>query len=130
MERASVLCSEGADGDLASSAQAVEKSAFAGGRGTGARIVEKREQVASPRITLANFDPESSLPSCWAQNLGRDDLPDPIGFAESIQARRGQDDGVVFALLKLAQARINVAAQGMNIEISADGLELRLTAQA
>jgi hypothetical protein len=33
-------------------------------------------------------------------------------------------------LFEFAQARIDVAAQGMNVEIGADGLQLRLAAQA
>ena len=33
-------------------------------------------------------------------------------------------------MLEFAQARIDVAAQGMNVEVGADGLELRLSAEA
>ena len=51
-------------------------------------------------------------------------------LAQALQSGRGEDDGVVFSLLEFAQAGVDVAAQRMNVEIGADGLELRLAAQA
>ena len=55
-------------------------------------------------------------------------LLDQFGFAQAFEPGRGQDDGVVFALFEFAQACVHVAAQRMNVEIGADGFELRLTA--
>ena len=51
-------------------------------------------------------------------------------LAEALQSGRGEDDGVVFSLLEFAQAGVDVAAQRMNVEVGADGFELRLAAQA
>ena len=65
-----------------------------------------------------------------AHDFGGDDLFDEFRLAKAFQSGRGEDDGVVFSLLEFAQAGIDVAAQGMNVEVGADGLELRLSAQA
>ena len=55
---------------------------------------------------------------------------DQFSFAEALEASRGEDDGVVFSLLELAQAGIDVAAQGVYVEIGTNHLELRLATQA
>src|ERR1700691_5666033 len=121
--------SEGADGDLAASAQAVEQSTFAGGGGAGGSVVQKFQVVAGCGLAFADFDAQRSLPGGWAHGFGGDDLLNQFGPAQALQSRGGQDDGIVFTLFELAQARVDVAAQGMNVEIGADGLKLRPPAQ-
>ena len=70
------------------------------------------------------------MSSGGAHDFRGDDLLDQLRFAETIQARRGEDNGVVISLLEFAQPGVHVAAQGINVEIGANGLELRLAAQA
>jgi len=62
--------------------------------------------------------------------FGGEDVLHQISLAEALQSSRREDDGIVIALLKFVQTRIDVAAQGMNVEIRADGFDLRLPAQA
>ena len=81
-------------------------------------------------IAFANFDAERSLSRGRAHDFRGDDLLDQFRLAQALQPGRGQNDGVVFSLFEFAQARVDVAAQGMNVEIGANGLQLRLTAQA
>src|ERR1035437_8528270 len=81
-------------------------------------------------VTLADFDAERSLSGGGAHDFGGDDLLHQFHLAEALQPGRGEDDRVVLALLEFAQARVNVAAQRMSVEVGADGLELRLVAQA
>ena len=65
-----------------------------------------------------------------AHDVRGNNLFDELRLAEAIQSGRGEDDGVVFSLLEFAQAGVDVAAQRMNVEVGADGFELRLAAQA
>ncbi len=92
--------------------------------------LRKLSELARFRVAFSDFDAERSLSGGGAHDFGGDDLLDQFRFAEALQAGRGENDGVVFSLLELAQAGVDVAAQGMNVEIGADGFELRLAAQA
>ena len=74
--------------------------------------------------------PSAPCPAAGHMISAGNDLLDQFRFAQALQSGRGENDGVVFALFEFAQARIDVAAQGMNIEIGTDRLELRLAAQA
>ena len=51
-------------------------------------------------------------------------------LAQAIQSGGGQDDSIVVAGLKFPQARVHVSAQGMNVEIGPQRLQLRLPPQA
>src|SRR6202034_4483753 len=119
---------EGADGNLAASAEAVEQSAFAGGSSMGGGVVQKFQLLASGAIAFANFNAEGALAGGGAHDFGGDDLFDEFRFPEALQAGGSEDDCIVFSLLEFAQAGVDVAAQGMNVEGGADRFELRLAA--
>src|ERR1039458_1211859 len=123
-------CSERSNGDLAASAEAVEQRSLASSGGAGGSIVQKCQVLAGSRVAFADFDAERALSSGGAHDLGGNDLLDQLRFAQALQPGRSQDDGIVFALFEFAQPRIDVAPQGMNVAIGADGLQLRLAAQA
>src|SRR5580692_12837227 len=129
-----ILCKtnlrEGADGDLTPAAEAVEKGAFAGCGGTGVWIVQESEEVARLGVAFADFDAEGSLSCSGTHDFSGDDLLDQLRFTEALQACQGEDDGVVFALLKFSQTSVNVATQRINVEIGTDGFELRLATKA
>src|SRR5581483_6459654 len=57
-------------------------------------------------------------------------LADELRFAQSRQTRGGENDGLIFAFLELADPRVDVAAQRMDVEIRAECFELRLPAKA
>src|ERR1022692_4626739 len=122
--------SECSDGDLAASAEAVEQRALAGRSGARGRIVQECQMLTRGQVAFADLDAKRSLTSGGAHDFRWDDLLDQLRFAQALQPRRSQDDRIVFALFEFAQARINIAAQGMNVEIGPDSLELRLASQA
>ena len=122
--------SEGSDRDLAASAQSVEQRPLAGGGGTSRSVVQEFQMLACGGIAFADFDPERSLPRSRAHDFGRDDLGDQLRLTQTLQPRCGQYDGVIFPLLKFAQPRIDITAQGMNVQISPNGLQLSLAPQA
>jgi len=80
-------------------------------------------------VAFADFDGQGSLAGGGAHDFGGDDLLDELRLAEAIQPGRSKDDGVVLSLFELAQARVNISAQGMNVEVGAHGLQLRLPAK-
>jgi hypothetical protein len=49
--------------------------------------------------------------------------------AEAIQTRGRKNDGIVLARLKLAQARVDIAAQRVYVEVRTHGPQLRFTPQ-
>ncbi len=120
----------GADGNLASAAELVEQGALAD-RGQARRlVVQEGEMLAHHGVAEADFDAERALSGGRAHDLGLDDFLDVLGFAEALEAGGGQNHGVVFALFQLAHAGVHVAAQGKNLKVGAELLELGLTAQA
>src|SRR5271165_7030047 len=121
---------KGADGDLAASAEAVEQRTLASGGGAGRIVVQECQVFPRGRVPFTDFDAERTLSGSRAHDLGGNDLLDQFRLAQAPQTGKSKDDGVVFALLELAQACVDVATQGMNIKIGADGFELRLAAQA
>ena len=86
--------------------------------------------LAGGGVTQTDFDAECALSGCGAHDVRWNDLLDQFGLAEALQSGEGEDDGVIFSLFELAQASVDVAAQRMDVEIGADGLELRLAPQA
>src|SRR6202030_4247942 len=121
---------ESADGNLAASTETVEQGALAGGGGAGVGVIQKAQERTRFGVTFTNFDTQRSLSGGGAHDFGGDNLLDQFGFAEAFQPGRGENDGVVLSLLEFAQAGIHIAAQGMDVEIGPNGLELCLAAQA
>ena len=54
------------------------------------------------RVPGADFDRESSLSCGGTHDFGGDDLPYQFCFPEALQSGRGEDDGIVFALLEFS----------------------------
>ena len=82
---------------------------------------EEREEFASLGIAFTDFDAQRSLASRRTHDFRGDDLLDQFGFAEALQAGGREDDRVVLSLFEFAQAGVDVASEGMNIEIRANG---------
>src|ERR1700675_401884 len=86
--------------------------------------------LASSGIAFADFDAECTLSGSGAHDFGGNNLLDQLRLTEALQSTRCENDCVVLALFELAQARVDAAAQRMDVEIRADGFELSLTAKA
>ncbi len=98
----------------------------------GRRIVEelRGDGAWSGGAAFADFDGERSLSCGRAHDFNRNDLPNKFRLAQAVQPGCCENDRVVFSLLEFAQPRVDVATQGMNIEIGTHGLQLRLPPQA
>jgi hypothetical protein len=81
-------------------------------------------------IAFADLDAECALSCRRAHERFRQDFLHQFGFTEPRKSRGSQNDGIVFALLQLAHARVNIAPQRMDHQVGPRGLQLRLAAQA
>src|SRR5208282_2953078 len=122
--------SESSDGNLAAATEFIEQGALAGSGGAGGAIVEKGHERPRCRVAIANLDSQSALPGGGGHHFRRDHLTHQLCFAKAVQAGSGQNDGIVVAGFELAQARIHIAAERVNLKIRTKGLQLSLTAQA
>ena len=78
----------------------------------------------------ANLDAQGALARGGQHGGGFEDAADAVGHAQALQARRGENDGVVLAFVQLAQAGVEVAAQGFDLQVGAQRLQQHLAAQA
>src|ERR1700722_10558470 len=85
--------------------------------------------LPSSRIAGADLNAQCSLPSCRTHDLAGDDLFYQSSFSQAVKASGSEDDGIVFSLVEFAQARIDVAAQGINLQVRANGFQLCLAAK-
>ena len=76
----------------------------AGDNGSADGLTDRKSHVDFPASS------PYSLACGGTHNLRRDDLPDQLRFAQTLQAGRGKNDGVVFSLFEFAQARVDVSA--------------------
>src|SRR5579862_1469112 len=118
------------DRNLAAPAQTVEQRAFAGSRSAGGGIVQKFQMPARHGVTQTDLDAQRSLPRRWAHDFRRNNLFDELRLAQPLQSCRCENDRVVLSLLQLAQPRVDVPPQRMNVEIWPNRLQLRLPPQA
>src|ERR1700730_5060915 len=126
---ASLHFGEGSDGDLATAAKFAEQGTLTGGATAGGSVIEKCDNRLGRRVAIANFDCQGALSGGGGHHFHRDQLTDQLCFAQTIQAGGGENDGIVVAGLELAQARIHIAADWMNLKIRTNGLQLSLTSQ-
>jgi hypothetical protein len=94
----------------------------------GFGVIERGAHLAGWAIG-AGFDGKGALSHGGAHGFGRENLGDAICPTEAAQSGRGEDDGGVLAFIELAEARIDVAADGFEAEIGTEAAELRGAAQ-
>jgi hypothetical protein len=129
-QASSLYFCEGSNGDLAAAAEFPEESTLAGGGGAGGIIIKKCDDRPGYRVTVADFDCQGALSRSGGHRFYRDHLTDQLRFAQAIQAGGGKNDSLILAGFEFAQARVNIAAQRVNLKILTKGLQLGLTAQA
>ncbi len=93
-------------------------------------MVERREPGGDIGAVGQCLDAERALPRRRQRLLGRDGGADARGQPEACQSRGSQDDGVVFAAVELAQARVEIAAQAGDGKVRILRMDLGLAPQA
>jgi hypothetical protein len=116
-----------ADGDLAAAAQSSQRGALGGYGKARAGVVEKRYGCDGRGIALARLNAQRTLTCRWAKVFGIEPLADPVGLAQPVQSRGGEQNRVHLALGQLAQACVNVAAKLYCRNIGPERSQLRAT---
>src|SRR5689334_16498295 len=93
-------------------------------------MIEKEQQIMSLLIIVTRLNRESTLPNSWTHHIRKDARAHMLIQSQPVHARSSQDDGVIFARLKLTQARIHIAAQRKDLQIRPQRLQLALSTQA
>src|SRR5262249_5214031 len=88
---------------------------------------EPRDEISAFGETL---DAERALAWRWQAVGGIDERGDALGESESFQPGRGDDDRIVLAVVELAQARADVAAQRFDLELRKAVAQLAFAPQA
>ena len=76
-------------------------------------------QASKPALVFERLDRQRALPHRRAHDVGAEDFADDVAPAEPPQTRGRQHDGVVLALLHFVDARIDIAADRLHIQIAA-----------
>src|SRR5258706_13574611 len=113
---------------MAAAAQAIEQRTFGGHFGSGAIIMQEREEVAN-RIILARFYTQGTLRHGADTDVVREKLVNPLGPANAFESGGGHDQRVGFARVELTQSGVDVAANRHDGEIAAMMQQLRAPAQ-
>src|SRR5581483_1640217 len=114
------LC-RGANRDLTTSTQLVEKCSLACCGCACGCIIQKREALASGRITRANLDPQRALARCRTHDFRGDHLFHKFGLTQAVQSCRSQDNGIVFSPRELAQPGVHISSQRINDQVGPQG---------
>ncbi len=116
---------------LAAAAHLREERALGGHRGSGGGVVNRGGgELTHEHVTAAGLDPEHALRDRRDAELERQQLRDPIGHAEAREAGGGEHHGVELAGVELRDARGNIAAQHLDLEIGTQREQLALPAHA
>ena len=115
---------------LTATLQAVVHRTLAQYAGSGFLVVQGIKQGTDTGVVQAAFDADSSLADGWKAGFRCDGITDAIVHFQALKACAGENNGIVFAVIKLAQAGIDVAAKVFDNQIRALGAKLALTAQA
>src|SRR6266849_4255067 len=119
-----------AERHLAAALQSGEQSAFGDNGGARLGVVERAKDFGGFGVGKATFGGNRTLTHGGEKNIGRKCFGDAIAPAEAIEAGFGEEDGVVFTALRLAEAGVDIAAKIADIEIGTNVAKLRLSAKA
>ncbi len=86
-----------------------------------------RNQV---RAVAAHLDAQCALAGSGQHAARFEFTADALGHVQALEAGGRQHDGVVLAFVQLAQTGVEVAAQRLDLQVRAQGLQQHLAAQA
>ena len=91
---------------------------------------QRRQRVNQVLPVAAHLDAQRALACSGQHRTGFERGADPGFQPQALQARSRQHDGVVLAFVQFAQAGVEVAAQGLDLQVGPQGLQQHLAAQA
>ena len=94
------------------------------------RVVQRGQPGTGGLIVRAAFDADDALPDRGHEHVNRQGLSDARGQPQPDQSGTGQQNGVVGALVELAQSGADIAAQHLDAQVGSQVFELGLPPQA
>ena len=129
-ERATLPVRPGGQRHAAAAAQRTRHRALGMHRQPGRRVGQRFQRLAQRGRIGAHLQAQRALPGRRQHHVRIDHRADARVQAQPLQARGGQHDAVVLALVELAQPGVEVAPQRLHIQVRPDRLELHHPAQA
>ena len=132
----------GSDRKLAAAAKGVKGDAFGFDTEAGVWVFEEGDGVADVCVAVfvglqgggvagrAGFETEGTLSGRGAEFFRRKAIVDRFRALEAIEAGGGEDECVAFAVVELLEAGVDVAADLDEVDIGAEGEELRAATRA
>ena len=120
----------GAERDFAAAGQRPRHGALGAHAGGGGRIIQGCNPCGHFRTRGQGFDSQRALSGGGQRILGGQHGADTVTQTEALEAGGRQNDGVELAFVELAQAGVEVAAQGSDGEIGVTRMQLGFAAQA
>ncbi len=123
----------GSDGKLAAAAEGVEGDAFGFDTEAGVGVFEEGNGVADIGVAVfvglyrggvsggAGFEAEGTLSGCGAEFFRAKAVVDGLRALEAIETSGGEDECVAFAVCKLLEAGVDVAADFDEVDIGPEG---------
>src|SRR5581483_1386066 len=111
-------------GGLAAAAHPPEERAFRDDFSLSLGIVQRGAQDGRDRIAAPRLDGEGALRYGRDEGIGRKRHDVRRASAEAVEARRRKHDRIVLSFAKLAQTRVDVAANVAIIQIAAQSFQL------
>ncbi len=102
---------------MAATIQAFVQRALGDHPVSGVDMVQWRQQCMNLNVGTAALDAHRALTTCRQAVIDADGGGDAVLEAQTDQARRGEDDGVVLAGIQLRQAGVDVAAQKADLQV-------------
>ncbi len=90
---------------------------------------QRCDQRLNRRVAAAAFDTDGALADRRQNNLRAQFLTNARRETQALETGAGENDGVVFALIELGQARIHVTAQIAHHQVGPPRAQLALAAQ-
>ena len=90
-------------------------------------MVQRCEQFAGTRIVQTALDADGTLSHGRERQLWRQRLANARLKPQTLKAGNGEDNGIVIAVIQLAQTRADVTAQRANDQVRATFRQLTLT---
>ena len=94
------------------------------------QVVQAGQNLGKVRPIGANLDANGALPSRGCHGVQGKCVTDAVVEAQALEARGGQHDARILTFVQFAQARVQVASQGLNPKIGPEGFEQHGSSQA
>jgi hypothetical protein len=110
-------------------AELLQHAALVARRERARLVIDRLRDLDGPRIAGARFDGDDALARGRQQFIGREVAGDLRRASEARQSRAGEDDPAVLAGTRLVDARVDISADVLDLQLREEHAELRAAAR-